>query len=63
MLQGIILSCGRFGVVTYVNQYGRLETGSSYNFGPVVGRNVISNATTIFRGRRHNAISTVLSVL
>ena len=34
----------------YINEYGGRETGNSYNFGPVAGRNVISNATTIFSG-------------
>ena len=34
----------------YVNQDGGRETGSSYNFWPVAGRNVISNATTMFSG-------------
>ena len=39
-----------FGIIMYVNQYGGRETGSSYNFWPVAGRNVISNATTMFSG-------------
>ena len=30
------------------NQYGGRETGSSYNFGPVADRNVISSVTTMF---------------
>ncbi len=39
-----------FGILMYVNQYGGRETGSSYNFWPVAGRNVISSATTMFSG-------------
>jgi len=37
-----------FGTVMYVNQYGGRETGSSYNFGPISDRNVVSSATTMF---------------
>jgi len=39
-----------FGIVMYVNQYGGRETGSSNNFWPIAGRNVISNAATMFSG-------------
>ena len=38
------------GIIMYVNQYGGRETGSNYNFCSVAGRNVISNATTMFSG-------------
>ena len=30
-----------FGIIVYVNKYGGSETGSSYNVGPVAGRNLI----------------------
>ena len=39
-----------FGILMYVNQCGGRETGISYNFGPVAGRNVISSANTMFSG-------------
>jgi hypothetical protein len=37
-----------FGTLTYINQYGGRETGSSYNFGSAGDRNVISNGPTMF---------------
>ena len=39
-----------FDIIMYVNQYGGRETGSSYNVGPVAGKNLISNASTMFSG-------------
>ena len=36
------------GTIMCENQYGGRETGSSYNFGPVADRNVISSVTTMF---------------
>ena len=43
----VILFCG---TIMYANQYVGRETGSSYNFGPIADRNVISNVTTMFSG-------------
>jgi hypothetical protein len=31
-------------------QYGGRQTGSSYNFGPIADRNVVSSATAMFSG-------------